>query len=180
VDESYCEQGCYNNGYGYAGKNCAPGWPSLSFNGFICAVDELVAGWVALSTSSDCSALQGMQNPAVWFADQGQATDTSATFKELRPGVKILAQTVSPCSLGSFIRSSGSVYMHDHRLELLQNTPEKTEAVPPNTACPTVPKTFLNEKSCKFQSTCIPLQLSSAPFLLNPTSLAKFHLLKWD
>ena len=68
-------------------KDCSVGWLSFSFTGYVCGVDELVAGWVGVSTTHDCNTVQGMQNPAIWFSDASQISETTLVFNQLRPGV---------------------------------------------------------------------------------------------
>jgi len=180
---SACPQTCYNIGWGYDGKDCSGSLSSWDIFGYICGVDESVAGWVGWSTSSSCTKAsmktsQGMQNPLIWFADESTIPKTTMTFSELRPGVMLLSQTSSSCNLGNFMRYDGKVFMHDSRLELLPNTLAKPAAVPVAAAvdaCPTAPKTFLNEKYCKLQSTCTLLHLKKAVFVLNSTSLQTFY-----
>jgi len=176
ISRSLCEQGCYNSGLGYKGLDCSRSWAGFTFRGYICGVHEGVASWVGLSSTSDCTVKQGMQNPAIWFADPSNVSVTSLQMKELTPGVVILSQTSAGCNLNDFIQSNGKIYMHDSRLELLQNTLDEPATTSSSaSSCPNVQRTFLNGKSCKKAAACTPLHLRSAPVPLDAAGLKKFY-----
>jgi hypothetical protein len=187
--EKYCEQSCYNQGYPYESEYpsaaamhaACSNWPSIdNFDGYICALEEKVAGWMGLSQTTDCTPqnLQGFENPSIHLepgsGENVEQVSASQTWSTLKPGIFLKADT-SSCTWGNYIQlSTGEIYRHDSRLELVKNTPEQPASYTGDT-CPTVAKSFLNEKNCKLVSTCIPLHLQNSLFQLNASSLENFY-----
>eukprot|EP00931_Biecheleriopsis_adriatica_P088135 TRINITY_DN62510_c0_g1_i2.p1 TRINITY_DN62510_c0_g1~~TRINITY_DN62510_c0_g1_i2.p1 ORF type:complete len:1491 (+),score=257.69 TRINITY_DN62510_c0_g1_i2:181-4473(+) len=151
----FCQQTCFNEGYGYDGDDCSSGWASLEYEGYICDVRaESVGSWMQLSSQKDCStSRKAMVMPAIWKANAGQAND-DLQLEPLRSGIVILKQFPALCDLGDIISSSieGSrkFYMLENRLELK----DQTEASIATNKCSNVPRTFLNEKTCVLKQGC--------------------------
>jgi cullin-associated NEDD8-dissociated protein 1 len=176
-DNKYCRQSCYDQGYGYEGDDCSNGWVNLgSFDGYICSLSqEALGAHMTLSTDSTCATGHiALSNPGIWFSDSSKYSITTLQFDTVRPGVLVLKEASDTCTLGSAIKVEGKLYRSSSRLELLENTLQSPNVRSANT-CPTVPETFLNEKSCVLQSTCTPLHLQSATLHLNKTSFQQFH-----
>jgi cullin-associated NEDD8-dissociated protein 1 len=154
TEPKICQQSCFDSGHGYPGDDCSPGWASLEFEGLLCEVDEEVGGWVALGNGSDCDSRSwvGFENPAVWFSSPRASADALA-FQQLRAGVVLLAETVSPCPISDVVYHRGQHYIHDQRLALVRND-LGTPATGTAEACPAVARTFLNEGSCQVQPAC--------------------------
>jgi len=170
-----CQQTCYDNGVGYTGDDCSAGWAALDYDGFICSLEEAVGGTISLSLDSTCiEPFTTLPNPGIWFADANLYPDTGRKFESLRPGVLLLAESHFSCDNSNFTLTGGHYYMHDSRLELVQNTLESPASSTAN-SCPAVPRTFLNEGSCRLQAACTPLNLQKTLFQLNETNLQKFH-----
>jgi cullin-associated NEDD8-dissociated protein 1 len=177
VDNKYCRQSCYDQGYGYPGDDCSIGWQNLgAFNGFICSISrEALGAYMTISTDNTCSTGHiALPIPGIYFTDSSKYTVMTGQFDTVRPGVIVLKQLPSPCMLGNVIKTDGKFYQASSRLELLENTLESPNVRSVNT-CPTVPETFVNEKSCILQTTCTPLHLQSASFQLNESSLEQFY-----
>ena len=104
------------------------------------------------------------------------------------PEVLVLDALHTPCSLtaveqedpSTVLRFGQHYYRHDPRIQTLENTlaaPAATSVVSlDGQSCPTAPKTFVNEKSCRLVATCAPLVYSSATFTLNAANLRKFYV----
>ena len=83
----------------------------------------------------------------------------------------------------SLLRHGGTYYQHDMRLRTLDNTvsaPYNHSSVDvalrtSDLSCPTVTKSFVNQGTCTRAPTCAPLSYTSAPLVLNHTSLRRFY-----
>jgi len=155
TENQYCQQWCWDSGFGYGDLDCSAGWPALNFQGYICAVEEKVGGLVTLDTRGSCSGgdrfdYTTMKNPAIWMQDAGAYTSTAATFSqaEFSQDAMVLAETQSPCSFGEFIETGGLVFRHYPRFYFLENTLESPNSGAIGDLCIGAPKTFLNEASC--------------------------------
>lgn len=75
------------------------------------------------------------------------------------------------------LRFDGSLYLHDPRLQLAENTLSRPATGLANMGtCPVVPKTFLNAASCVVaQSSCSTNRYTSVPITLNSTTLRSFY-----
>jgi len=174
----YCQKSCYEQGVGYEGDDCSIGWASMEFDGYICGLDplkEAIGGWVALSTHSDCTSPFNMQNLGIWLMDPSQSTESSLQFSSPFTDVLLLDETPATCNLKGFVRVAGKYYLHDSRLELVENTVEKPAWSSGSETCSSAPKTFLNEKHCRLQPSCTPLSSVDAQFQLNRSTLQQFY-----
>ena len=55
TQDEYCRQTCFDLGLRYEGDDCSPGWPSFSYDGYVCDVrQDEVGSYVFLGTSSSC------------------------------------------------------------------------------------------------------------------------------
>jgi len=181
VEDQYCAQTCFNLGLGYEEDDCSPGWPSFSYEGYICKVSyDSTRAWIKLSTSSSCTgAFTAMLNPGVWKSNPDDSITQPLLFDVFRPGVLLLKEPPAQCNLGTIVQSNvesdGRFYMLEERLELLENTLENPAATGVTGGkCPTVPKTFLNEHSCKLLPGCLALGQQGLTVSLTLDTLAKF------
>merc|ERR1719156_272451 len=107
---------------------------------------------MTVSDSSSCASTVARRNPAIWFVQPVQSADPAVTFESFRAGVILLAESVSPCHIGSLILHEGQHYRHDARLELVSNSlVQPVEASAETCPSAVVPKTFLNKESCVLQ-----------------------------
>eukprot|EP00746_Dinoflagellata_sp_MGD_P168408 gnl/MRDRNA2_/MRDRNA2_99843_c0_seq1.p1 gnl/MRDRNA2_/MRDRNA2_99843_c0~~gnl/MRDRNA2_/MRDRNA2_99843_c0_seq1.p1 ORF type:complete len:1948 (-),score=297.36 gnl/MRDRNA2_/MRDRNA2_99843_c0_seq1:198-6041(-) len=177
----FCQQSCFDAGYGHDGDECDGGWQAKKDPMYICGTQDRLGGKIKLSSKKDCKAISTAVNPALWFPSPPQGAVTILKFTTVRPDVIVLAQDAPNCKLGDVIRSdteaSGQYYHHDTRLALLENTLEHPHAKPGNQgkACSAVPKSFLNEKSCQLLPGCTPLSMQSVRITLNKDAIQKFH-----
>lgn len=159
TSQKYCQQSCYDSGRGYDGDDCSGGWGSARVVGkdfYVCSVLPTIGGLLTLrGNGSDCSNVTLMSNPAMWLttARANQSTQTSLSFNVTQPGVLLLAQSSPSCNLSDFILYQGKYYRYDSRLQLLENTLESPSAGGPQ-VCFAVPRTFINEFSCRLQAPC--------------------------
>eukprot|EP00930_Biecheleria_cincta_P023948 TRINITY_DN17215_c0_g1_i1.p1 TRINITY_DN17215_c0_g1~~TRINITY_DN17215_c0_g1_i1.p1 ORF type:complete len:1489 (-),score=232.87 TRINITY_DN17215_c0_g1_i1:2869-7335(-) len=173
-ENGYCQQTCFDAGYGYEADDCSPGWASLEYEGFICEVkEERVGSWVELSTQRDCgSSLKAMVVPAVWKRNAGQLNEL-LQLSSLTPGVLLLKEHPSSCNLGDIIESDienpGQFYMLDQRLELKDQSSESAAD-----QCGEVPRTFLNEKTCTLKRGCSSWTRTQVQLTLNVSTLDTF------
>lgn len=120
-----------------------------------------------------------MLNPGVWKSNPDDSITQPLLFDVFRPGVLLLKEPPAQCNLGTIVQSnvesSGRFYMLEERLELLENTLENPAATGVTGGkCPTVPKTFLNEHSCKLLPGCLALGQQGLTVSLTLDTLAKF------
>ena len=78
---------------------------------------------------------------------------------------------------------SPTLFLHDPRLELLENSLERPAnisasdlGVSDHASCPSVPKSFVNAEHCVRMETCAPVTYTSAMIHLNHTTLRTFFL----
>ena len=120
-----------------------------------------------------------ISNPAINFSDKTAAryNIVAASLDDVEPKVSDTGLLRTPIEVGGdglcpmsgpgpfFIRASnsldqaqdlqGSIYIHDSRGQLFDATPGSRDVVPQNALassiqeCPRIPKTFLNEESCR-------------------------------
>jgi len=182
VANKYCQQSCFNRGVAWDGDDCSVGWPNIGpYSGYICEVGFGIGEFVRLSTSSSCSgSFTAMLNPGVWLANPSAAEKTTLAFEVFKPGTIILAETPSTCTLTNILQSDlevpGRAYLHESRMELVENTlqnPVGSSGHDPSIDCPTAPKTFMNEKFCKAGPSCTSLSMRKARFQLNASSLER-------
>lgn len=181
----YCRERCWERGYPHPSTDCSVGWPQLSkdtFTGFVCQVYEGVGNLVALSVSSGCETEAYMLNPAMYFTDPSQALEPSDVAFETaaHPGVLVLAQDLpATCELAGakWIIHAGKIYRADVRTALLQNTPEEPAVGVSGIICPNVPRTFLNEATCRVVPACAPADtvIADATVRLTKSTRATFY-----
>jgi uncharacterized protein (DUF1501 family)/uncharacterized protein (DUF1800 family) len=119
------------------------------------------------------------------FAWTNRTTASPSTY--LASDVRMVEAFHVPCPLSfsqqskgqTYMRHKGVYYMYDPRLELLENTPDSPAAVGMDTplhidGCPNVPKTFLNQDSCRVARGCNPLEFSDQIITLNHTTIQTF------
>eukprot|EP00933_Yihiella_yeosuensis_P021713 TRINITY_DN1715_c0_g1_i2.p1 TRINITY_DN1715_c0_g1~~TRINITY_DN1715_c0_g1_i2.p1 ORF type:complete len:1866 (-),score=308.01 TRINITY_DN1715_c0_g1_i2:397-5517(-) len=182
ISYKLCQQTCYDEGYGYENDDCSAGWPSLDYTGYICSVrSEAVGSWVRLSLYENCqSSFLHLPNPGVWMRSPSAEMIQNLDFQVFKPRILLLQKSPSQCNLPPFIRSdwevAGRFYRLESRLELLQNTLDAPASSGSWSGgqCPSVAKTFLNEKGCKLLPGCLPLGSQNVHFELTATNLAKF------
>ena len=91
-----------------------------------------------------------------------------------------LSAAPTVCNLGTVVRSEAEgverFYRLEPRLRLVQNTLEEPASSSSwgGGACPAVPRSFLNEGSCKLLPGCLPLGTAQVQVLLDAASLQQF------
>ncbi|CAE7883050.1 unnamed protein product, partial [Symbiodinium necroappetens] len=148
-------------------------WAAMSYEGYICEL----ANNVMLSQDADCANTQSRQMPLPWTA---APTAAGATFEVLRPGTLVLKEAQANCQLTDIIQSdvenAGTFYVHEPRLVLVENTLEAPASSETwlGGQCPSVPRSFVNEASCKLLPGCAPLEMRGVQLDLNVSTLEKF------
>eukprot|EP00930_Biecheleria_cincta_P023533 TRINITY_DN16991_c0_g1_i1.p1 TRINITY_DN16991_c0_g1~~TRINITY_DN16991_c0_g1_i1.p1 ORF type:complete len:2142 (-),score=336.15 TRINITY_DN16991_c0_g1_i1:205-6630(-) len=182
IEETLCQQTCFNKGKGYEGNDCSSGWVGLEYEGFVCKVGgDAVGAWVQLSSDSSClTSFRAMLNVQVWKASPTSNMVQSLDLGIFRPGVLHLLNSPAQCNLGSIVRSDvespGLFYLLENRLELVENNLDKpaSSVAWVGGQCPNVPKTFINEKSCQLLPGCLPTGIQRVQVQLDKHNLEKF------
>ena len=101
--------------------------------------------------------------------------------------VLVLDRLYTECNLSeveqedtsTLLRVGANYYRHDPRVTTLGNTLDSPVAVSSTSlngqSCPTAPKTFVNQASCRLVAACSQLVYSSVTFTLNAENLRKFY-----
>ena len=169
VEDSVCQQTCWNAGYPYDGTDCSSGWTNFAFTGYICATSDAasVGGIVTFSTSKDCASFVTMRIPAIWLDGLTDADFTQ--FSVVRPHIIVLSSSPSSCTFGEWIQVNSSAYRYDARLKLVDVTSAEQEA------CVAVPSTIFNLDQCKVQAdrVCQVSQATSETVSLTSESLSR-------
>lgn len=143
--------------------------------------------YVATTSDACMTSMTAIDMPAVYFSSQG-TIPTVNLVNMSDPNIidaKILQNLVSPSTCDNFKltwpnfvkdNASGLYYVEDRRVELYKNTDgvttEKKRLL--DGKCPQVPKTFLNEGTCRIRSDCSPPRFNG-DFALNAANLRKFY-----
>ena len=92
----------------------------------------------------------------------------------------MLKEAQANCQLTDIIQSdvenAGTFYVHEPRLVLVENTLEAPASSETwlGGQCPSVPRSFVNEASCKLLPGCAPLEMRGVQLDLNVSTLEKF------
>ena len=173
---------------------------SVPTGNVLCEISEYVDGPVMIGTDDMCNEASAtyLPNPTINFRDTAifdalLQTPSDAFLEDLSPTVldtKLLVSLKDPCDLlGAdpiFVRAwsnsdfSGSFeyYIGDKRLELIDNSLESTaqKASAFTQLCPTSPKTFLNQDSCKIMPECSAPTYQTTEIQLNDATIRNFYL----
>lgn len=151
-------------------------WASFSFDGYICEVGDNVL----LSQEDDCANTQSRQAPLPWSITPTQTGGRGVVFEVKTPGTLVLKEAPADCDLTDVIESdaesAGTLYLHEPRVALVENTLE-APATSENWLggqCPSVPRSFVNEASCRLLPGCAPLEMRGVQVDLNVSTLEKF------
>ncbi|CAE7942256.1 unnamed protein product, partial [Symbiodinium necroappetens] len=151
-------------------------WASFSFDGYICEVGDNVL----LSQEDDCTNTQSRQAPLPWSITPTQTGGRGVVFEVKTPGTLVLKEVPADCDLTDVIESdaesAGTLYLHEPRVALVENTLE-APATSENWLggqCPSVPRSFVNEASCRLLPGCAPLEMRGVQLDLNVSTLEKF------
>ncbi|CAK9106685.1 unnamed protein product [Durusdinium trenchii] len=179
VEDQSCQQSCFDIGLPYSGDDCSLGWASFRFTGYVCDSEPFVGGMVQLSQNEDCVVTVRLLNPRVWKSD-ANVVSGGMSFDIFKPGILLLNETKMECNLGRMIRADveepGRFYVLDDRLELLENTlSSPTTRNSAGSSCSTVPRSFLNEDSCRLLPGCSPLTQELLLVPLTVEHLSQFH-----
>ena len=144
-------------------------WASTNYQGYICEVGSNVL----VSEEADCANTQSRQAPLPWAS---APASVGAVFEELKPGTLVLKEAQANCQLTDVIQSAGTFYVHEPRAALVENTLEApaTSETWLGGQCPSVPRSFVNEASCKLLPGCAPLEMRGVQLELNLSTLEKF------
>ena len=124
------------------------------------------------------------------FADRpfiGPLAATDATVSPMRLGGLIVDKwhtecphTTSVTPLEAVLSYNGTLYLHDRRLQMVENTleqPSNESAAQQGShaSCPNVARTFLNKESCVRTAACSPVRYTSAMFSLSESVVRMFY-----
>ena len=166
----------------------------------ICSVQEKVGGWISVTTNGKCTfPYDGISfpNPVIQFttpdAESTQVYEASqislGAIANAAPGNsfvvdKFSARCKGPMKSGKAFmgiknsqKGTTGFYQYDRRLRLLENTLGAPANIDPadlgDKACPSVPRTFVNEASCvqRLKGTCVAPSYSAASFNLDTATL---------
>ena len=167
----------------------------------LCDIDEYVGGTIFIGMDDTCDTMNAtyLENPAINFRDSDALSTllqppADAFLEDLSPTVldtKLLVSLKNDCIfLGAgplFVKAwemsdySGAFefYMEDKRIELTDNSLDSTSvhAVSVDSYCPNVPKTFLNQESCRIIPDCSAPMYSSAEIQMDDATLRQFYLM---
>jgi len=171
----------------------------------ICSVLETVGGLVTIGGSCIANSVLSLTNPAVAFMSTDALPRQRLVASELPPsdlvtfathpnlawsyeyssGDHMLLVDSSRASCSSipgfgplFVNTTeGILFMFEQRGSLVENTLERPVTVPSAASiCPSVPRTFLNDKSCVTDThSCAPTVFSNTYFVLNETTVREFY-----
>jgi hypothetical protein len=150
----------------------------------ICSVTEAVGGEVLISSTEACKITTARVNPALALSGTTAVVILASPFTFVAvqdvPGAYVLQKPPRGCSLrdgrDSYISVGGTLYRHDPRVRLLENTVEAPAAtIAASGTCPAVSRTFVNAGGCVRRPSCAPLTFTSASLILDEGTLRRWY-----